>query len=474
MTAIIAYIPLFIAAYIALTQSVARAFIQVYIPVVLLLPTYYDFDAPLIPPVNFNQSAMLAIFFIWVGQGGFARWRFSFMDILVFAYVLIISISEYTNSGYKEAQNLIFLMFTAGLMPYLVAKGLIEQENLRIEIAKKIVFCCCIVAILSIPQFLLGGIPLWQRAFSSFFPGQGWEWIVQTRWGLTRITGPYAHAILAGIIMAFAYRLHRWLEWSNAWEGERWFGFQLDKQFKLSKFRFNFSFFIGLLLLLGLIMTLSRGPWIGAILSTFIVLIGRYKQRWLVFNGLLICAAVIIPYIVAQFLLFTESSDRQYAKEDHTEQTLVYRQQLMSTYAELASEKLWLGWGRTKRPRVAGQKSVDNHYLFMLLVHGIFIPSLLLIMMLWGAARLFFNDMLKPLPPLSGSGLGLTLASLYIMYGWTIATVFMGENTLPLFFILVGWTESYLLFNNRPSLQGEENTTPAITPPPFRFKRVLR
>ncbi len=472
MTAIIAYIPLFIAAYVALTQSVARAFIQVYIPVLLLLPTYYDFDLPLIPPVNFNQAAMLAIFFIWAGQGGFARWRFSLMDILVLAYVLIISISEYTNSGYKDAQNLIFLMFTSGLLPYLLAKSLIEPENLRTEIAKQIVLCCAIVSIISISQFLIGGIPLWQRLLSPFFSGQGWEWQVQTRWGLTRITGPYAHAILAGIIMAFAYRLQRWLEWSNAWKNETFFNFPLDKQYKFWKFSFNSSLILTAILMLGLIMTLSRGPWIGAILAAIVIFVGRYRYRWLIFNSSVLAAAIFVPIITIQFLSFTESTNRFEA--DHTEQTLVYRQQLMSTYAELASEKLWLGWGRTKRPRVAGQKSVDNHYLFMLLVHGIFIPSLLLIMMLWGSARLFFNDMFKPLPSLSGSGLGLTLASLYVMYGWTIATVFMGENTLPLFFILVGWTESYLLFNNRPSLHAEENTPTLVTPPPFQFRRVLR
>ena len=53
--------PALIAAYVALRYSPARAFVQVYIPVLLLLPMYYRWVIPALPDPTFEQATILPI-----------------------------------------------------------------------------------------------------------------------------------------------------------------------------------------------------------------------------------------------------------------------------------------------------------------------------------------------------------------------------------------------------------------------------
>jgi hypothetical protein len=80
---IIILIPAVYAAYLAWTQSPHRAFIYVYVPVLLFLPDYYSLPIPGIPDPNFGTATIFAILGIWLvrGQPGFS---FSFTDLLVF------------------------------------------------------------------------------------------------------------------------------------------------------------------------------------------------------------------------------------------------------------------------------------------------------------------------------------------------------------------------------------------------------
>lgn len=465
IAAFLVLLPIFIAGGVALMQSPQQAFLKVYMPTLFLLPSYYFFDPPALPELDFNQAAMLGLFAVWIVKGA-KGWWFSFTDILVFSFALFVSYSEYQNSGYKDAQNLMFANLVSVLFPYIIAKSFIEPFNLRIQMAKQIVIYLVIVTFLSLIQFLIGGWSIWHRVLGRFFGGQGWQWAPQYRWGLGRITGPYGHAILAGIIFAVGFRLQRWLEWSQQWP---------TRLKALPWLPLPFGLLLSLILFSAMFMTLSRGPWIGAFLAVFIVLVGRLKWRLMAVTILLSATVFLVPIAIEQFNTYIEDIRR--TADTHTELTLVYRVDLLNNYISLGEEKLWLGWGSTKWPKVPGQRSVDNHYLLFFLMHGIIAVSLLILLMVLMPIRLFIHDMRLPLAQPSGSGLGFTLASLYAVYGWSIATVFMGEQTLSLFFILVGWSEGYLRYERARRLEQDSNNDEQVNSSSLmrpRFKRVLQ
>ncbi len=54
---------------VAKNQSLTKAFIWVYIPVLLLLPDYFIAITPGLPDPSFNQTASVALFAVFYAQG---------------------------------------------------------------------------------------------------------------------------------------------------------------------------------------------------------------------------------------------------------------------------------------------------------------------------------------------------------------------------------------------------------------------
>ena len=175
-----------------------------------------------------------------------------------------LSVSEYANKGYKESQNLTFDMLTWFLLPYIVAKAIIEPMEQRVAFMKRIVELLAAIAVISLFEFRMGMTPF-QLLFSRFFPYQGTGWVTTFRWGFARIAGPYGHAILCGLIFVIAYRLQRWLEWSHSWE----------PRFQRIHLPFDKGLLLRLALLGGSLISMVRGPWIGGILGALGAIIGN-------------------------------------------------------------------------------------------------------------------------------------------------------------------------------------------------------
>jgi hypothetical protein len=199
---------------VCLRSGPARAFIDVYLPVLLVLPDYYRWVLPGLPDPTFNEAAILPIFVLFfIRKTG--RWRFSVTDLLIFGLAAEMGYSEYINTNYADSQNLMFDCLGNILGPYVLAKGLIEPGGLRVEFARKICGLMAIVAVFSVFEFKMGTNPF-QTILGRFFPGQE-GWVTTFRYGFARIGGPYGHAILAGVMFAVAYRIQRWLQWNGYW-----------------------------------------------------------------------------------------------------------------------------------------------------------------------------------------------------------------------------------------------------------------
>lgn len=459
---IIVLIPALLAAYIAAIYSPQRALLIIYIPVLLFLPNYYYWILNGLPDPNFNQATILAIAVVWLAKGA-PGWRFSLTDILAVGFAFSVSYSEYSNAGFNELKNLAFDVVGSILLPYVLAKSLIEQNQLRADFAKQIAIVLFFVALLMLPQFITGAnYSVWQKVLGRFFDGQGWQWATTYRWGFTRASGPYGHPILAGIIILIGYRLQRWLEWSHHW----------PKRIKLLP---NFSLsprLLSLTVLAGAVMTMTRGPLLAGIVAAVIVMIGKSKQRWLVFMSIIVFTVIVSIPLIAWFSNYV-SVDRQSLEYGSAQETIVYRWELLEIFVDIGKEKLFWGWGRKGWIHDELPHSIDNYYLLLFLQHGImglgFLLGIFIIMM----SRLFIRGMTQPLANPPGSSFEFTLLSAYVVMGLSIATVFLGEQTVALLFFLVGWTESMLRFGNRPIISQNISAPTALTPR-FQFKRVLQ
>ncbi|MGY6586765.1 MAG: O-antigen ligase family protein [Wenzhouxiangella sp.] len=457
MLAFIILIPGALALWLGLKRSPQAAFLAVYLPTLFLLPEYYRLDLPGVPSPTFSQAAALgtAVAFFWRRAPGY---RFSPTDLLVIAFVIAASLSEFFAGGYKDGQNLAWNLVTWALLPYLFAKSMVEPLGLRVRFAKTLVLLLAAVAVISVYEFRFGATP-WRMIFDHFFPWGGRGWITTFRWGFARVAGPYGHAILAGILMVIAFRVQRWLQWSGAWADKPRFAPWLP---------ISQASLISLVLAAGVIMTMVRGPWIGAILAMLVILIGRSSYRGLAIAGLL-AGAVLIGVPASLWFLDYVSVGRAGALTV-AQESAAYRWELLTAYADIAAEKRWFGWGLTAWPQVPGMPSIDNYYLLLLLMHGQVGLGLFVLLLGSLLVRLLRRGLAEPLANPPGSSLSFTLASLLVVYIVSVATVYMGLQAVPMLFLIAGWAEGFL---RQPAVEPIALETAQSVRPHHGFRQVM-
>lgn len=464
MLSYIALLPGVWAFMVASKTSPQQAFIQVYIPCLLLLPDYYRAITPGIPDPTFCQSASVGLF-IATAMKKFPGYVFSPMDLVVMGFTFCVGYSEYLASGYSDAQNLIFTMLFSVLTPYIYAKSFIEPFGNRFPFAKRFVLALFVVACANVYETRLGSNP-WELIFGKFFPGQS-NWVVTFRFGFARSAGPFGHALLAGIVFACGFRIQRWLEWSEVWPTS-W-----PKRFKfLSFLPFKPARFLTLAILFGLITSFAKGSWLASIIATLIIVVGRAKNRML---GVAMVLAVIFFVLVPATVAFINyaSVGRANAKDDNQE-TAAYRYELIQGYMDIAAERIDWGWGLMKWPTVLGMPSIDNHYLLLFLNHGRWAFGLFLIILLGMPIRLIAYAMRSPPPRLRGGSLPFTLAAIFVIYMINVGTVYLGLQTAAVLFMMTGWGESYIRSKQRDA-DGGSGALAVAVPAVGRsgFRRVL-
>src|ERR1700722_5310614 len=97
-----------------------RAFLDVYLPVLLLLPQQYFW--PISGQLSFADTAILPIagFLLFRSK---PKWQWSTIDFPVFGYVAITVVAEGMNKGYKlGSQNLALRDLFSIILPYFAAK----------------------------------------------------------------------------------------------------------------------------------------------------------------------------------------------------------------------------------------------------------------------------------------------------------------------------------------------------------------
>lgn len=443
MTSAIALLPGIIALLIALFRTVEKAFIGWYLPILILLPQIFTFHVPKVPDLNFSQAAILPIFAVFLIKKGFL-WTLTLCDFLIIGFVAICTYSEYINEALGSTAALFVNLLTNVVMPYGLAKGLIHRGGFSIAFAKRFISLILIDVLLSAYEEKMTVNP-YAQFFQIFFPDQGAEWPTLMRYGLVRIAGPFMQPIFFCIAIGVALQLNYWLAKNKFW-GTRYKYIPTPPVTK--------GILIGTILFLGFILTFSRGPMLGIFLGSLFIGIGFSKHPWKSFISRCFLFAICSLLVVESYQYYSEIG-QEYASSD-TEYTIAYRAELVEKYIDIATEQFWLGWGADSWPKLASTQSIDNNYLWVLLKHGVFALGLLLSIIFYSVFRLFFRGMSTPISLVGDRSLAFTFFGIIAGLGISLITVYMGLQIEPIFFILIGWAEGYII--SKPRGAGEMET----------------
>jgi hypothetical protein len=448
--------------WVVLARGTAqKALVNVYLPVVLLLPHYFSLRFPHLPPLTFADAAILPLGVAML-MTEMHRWRWGWMDLWVVLFAFSAAISEGMNTVVANGGLQLFTEITTILLPYMAGKLLIEQEKIgdqpvRKLLVERMVVLLAIVAGISVYDFVTG-LSSWQIVFRPFFPQEQLaevanQWPMQVRWGFGRIAGPFAHAILAGMIFLMGLIYCMWLRrFVPAWGSRR-----LVEGLPVTGRGLALTAIVA-----GLLMTQSRGPWVGvglALLFALLVRVLSWGKATMVF-AVLVAVLSVVAYNYGS--KYTEKDITQASDEEQRD--AIYRRDLLKNYMPLVMEHKAFGWGISNYPAVNGQKSIDNHFLMLAVTQG-FTGLMAFLAVVADTVWRLLKLTGQPMRP---EDRGLVFAQLAIMTGLltTIITVFLGEQALILFFLMVGWVQGM-----NPVRVGAENGD--ASKQQFRFKRVL-
>lgn len=421
----------FVSLFIAITFSPFVAFLSVYVPSLLLLPEY-SFKLSGLIPITFHRMALFPIVLI-AGFNVLRRWRIKLLDLLVISYLLIIFIAESNSLGVYQGVFYLGILVCDIFLPYMVAQHFLNERSNDVRFLKRFVFCVFISIIISFWQmkmtvnpFLILD-PIFNRQFGFAIP--------YIRFGLSRIQGPYIVNIIFGVVIAFTLLLNDWLIKNNYWENR--FKFLIDLAIKK-------GWIIASILFFGLAMTVSQGA-IAAFLSSLVFLrIGyrkKIKQVFYLRLFLIILAAAVVyegSELYKNLSPFAESSEFS--------GSVAYRAQLFDSYKDLLYEKPLLGWGSYDTPRVS-QGSIDNAYIDIWFHSGYLAMVLFISLFLFSMYRLVkkgFSDNILTVD----RAFCFTLFSVFLCLLLSFMFVYFGTQLVPIFFILMGMTRSFIYSDN--------------------------
>ena len=453
----IVYVATILSIYALRQGGVKKAFLRVWIPVFLSMPVVFQVGFP-VHYVNFLQAALFPIIFVLLRDQR-ENFKFGRMESLLFLYVLVRVVVDYLSRGYSDAQNYLYYILASLIGPYLLGRYVINSRRMDIETSRMFVLMFLIFFPMFLYEAKFWGSPIF-RILGNFFPdaAQG----LSLRYGLARTSGTFEHPILACIMIIAVYRLHRWLCWLGAWEQTQdgWLGW-IQKHAK--RFPFSFKNQISIVLIVMALMTISRGPWIGGFAGAALVAVGNFKNRkkWLI----IVLVAFLIGAVAGQFALDAYTTPKEGQILSYEQETMLYRKVMIDQYKAFLMEKLWTGWGLTTVPKIAGTESLDNAFFLMALQHGVIAPALFIAILLYAIASQIKLGLDAPAgePPI-----GFTFSGIYLACSIAFFTVYMGGQTEPMIFLLLGWGEN--IKNRKASTSPSTNipVKPSRSDSPFR------
>jgi hypothetical protein len=406
--------------YLLTKKEPKELFVTFFLPILTVMPVYYDTKIiPGIPEMSFWSAVLLPIAFAWIMNDHAEGYRFSVADILVLAHLVIVFTGQWHNSTYKEAQKVLYNDLTIRLLPFIMIRAWFMDPESRIKMFRVMILAGAVVAVFQTIELRLW-INVFDEPIRKFWPKSvAWSGGMK-RGGWKRASGPFGHPICAGYYYTMFVPLAVWL-WKNDYFKTRKYGFRIT-----------------LLCIIGGITSISRAPIIGIFLGLILIWYGWSKYKGLA-TILLSCIGIMAGIFIIPKAIAYINVDRATAVTED-QRNAAYRNELMDNYKEVIEEKPMLGWGRFTVPVVKGQDSVDNEYLWMVLVSGKAALYAYLAGICWVLARVFFfairGDPTRKEVQLAWCMIASILTALF-----TQATVYSGTQTVQFFYIILGISE---------------------------------
>ena len=446
---------------VALIECIRRgpesAFLDVYLPVLLLVPQHYVW--PISGQFSSADTAILPIaaFLLFRPK---REWQWSTIDLLVVAYTAITVVAEGMNKGYKlGSQNLALQELCSILLPYFVAKHMFWYPQFAVDVAKRIAVLLTIVAIVSVYEFRMGS-DLFTRSFEGIFVGT----FGVLRGGFMRTAGPYGHALALGTMMGIGFRIARWLEWNGVWNDR-------IRSLPISKIHF-----CELWMVAGAIMSVSVGPLLAAACGAMIVSVCRAQNRKRAIVLLILLIAVVSQTLYPAFKAYVSVDPAvAHASGDQLQEDSAYRNKLVPLYIPVIEERPTWGWGRNSFPVMDGMGSIDNGYLFTALTFGVYAMALQVALYLAPPILLFIFSL--PLSRRDPRALAaFSMIGIYTLNAVMDCTASGGGTPWRLFFTIAGWSAA-LLHAPAPAIEEinleEINAVRSFARTQFGFRRVM-
>jgi hypothetical protein len=262
------------------------------------------------------------------------------------------------------------------------------------------------------------------------------------------------------VIMAIVYRIARWLDWSGAWTARM-------PHLPISKIRFCEIWIVA-----GSIMTLSVGPWLGALCGAVAVSICRASNRRRAIALLIAIVTLVgVPAYSAFKAYVSVDLSLARASGDRLQEDSAYRNKLLPLYIPIIEENPTWGWGRNAFPVLDGMESIDNGYLLTALTFGVYALGLLVAILIWTPLRLAaFSQTLRRGDPAALAA--FSLIGIYVMVTIATGTVWLGGETIGRFFFVIGAWSAGLL--NAP-LAETADSKPIVsrTRAQYAYRRVM-
>jgi hypothetical protein len=447
-------LPACIALALVLQGKAEKAFLWVYLPTLLLLPQDYSVKLPHLPPTSAAEFTIIPI-----GCAGLFRLirsgSISLMDILIFLYACSITATEVlqerkTNDGIFFAANACISIIFA----YMAGRKLIEPLS-RIVTVRWIVLLFLFTIPLGVFEWRFGlslyGIVGQKILFlSSVHPG------VVIRDGRGRLGAAFTNSEIAGIAFGITMCLNAWLVYLNRTQR----GAVLGKQFALLE-KYHIP---GLLFLITIWLTQSRGPLMSLGAAYLIVQIPRFKNTRLASLVVALILGLGALGVSQYFAHYTSVSYDQIKNEQQG--SAIYRSEMNVYFQPVAEKGGWLGWGAFQVPAVRGQVSIDNEFLRVHLVQGKF-GYYVLLLIAAESIRVLLVRSWKMRSPEDRSFVFSMLGAMAILW-ITLYTVYMGAQLPQFAFLLLGWCQSI-----SPTADSTAMTMEAVERPRFEFQRVF-
>lgn len=449
-------LPGLLSLYLVIRGRIETAFLSVYLPALLLLPDGYALKFPHLPAISSAESALIPI-------GAVALYRLlrsgipSLMDILVALFIVSSTASEVLrervmNDGIFAA----LITFISIFLAYAVGRMLIEP-GLRFVTVRRIVVLVLLLGPLGLYEWRMGQSPygiLGQRYFNL----DSVRTFIQLRSGRGRMAVSFNDAELAGTVFGMTAALNVWLVHLHKWRRS---AVNLGK---LLAWLENYHI-PGLLLLLYIYLTQSRGPMIAVGLAYLILQIPKFKNKKAAtaLVAILISVAALSAY--EYFAHYTSVSDPG-AIVDEQQGSALYRRQMNELYQPIVEQGGFLGWGILSRPVLPGMFSIDNEFLLVHLAYGNSGYILFVLIAVETFRRLIMHAWRLEAP--EDQAFAIALLAAMAVFWISIYTVFMGEQTPQIAFLLIGWSQSLKPVSTGPAFAPE-----GVVRSRFIFRRIL-